>query len=269
MTRRIERALLLALFCGWATSRASAQGPPDLGTPVPSPEPAFQGIKHHASFMISGGFDLDVFGNFIEGGLGARDGHQIAVRQALPWPSVYIAVPRRAQASVGFGVFQHDEIVARASKADYVGGVIDDIGNLAGTAGNETVTIAFSQYHERAWEAGWRHYLVMTRRVKQYVNMLYGIRTVQPISGTYSTSGPEGTLGTLRLYDESRCKTVSLEMGLSVEVSHVGFFVEAGFRWQQKLNRQDNELAAWSLQPVNNTGLRFYIPAQFGIVFRL
>lgn len=284
MTSPRRRVLVMTILCGSLTLPILAQGqaapapPPAGGAAKPGQAPGqaplaledrYLGLKHHASFAISGGFDLDFIGDIINGGLGSIDDRQIAVRQAQPWPEVYVALPKRAQASVGFALFQHDEIVARVSQAHYVSEPLGNAGNFAGTAGNETITVNFSDYRERAWEVGWRHYLIATRTFKQYGNILFGVRTVDPIRATIIASGPENTLGTVRMYGRSKCNTVTLEMGLSVERGHFGLYTEVGLHWQNKLTRDDTDLVPWLLQPINNNGPRVYMPLQFGLVFRL
>jgi hypothetical protein len=275
MTTRATRTLIVIVFAGLGLAApARAQAPAGGQLPPAAPielkaQDAVPGLKYHASFQISTGFDLDVLGNIINGALGTIGTSQIAIRQARPYPDIYVTVPKRSQVTAGFGVFQHDEIIGRISRATYTADPLTDAGNFAGAAGNETVAVAFSPYREKTWEVGWRRYFVMTRRAKQYANFLYGVRTVDPISGVFSVSGPEGTLGTARMYDRSKLKSFSLEVGLTYEMAHAGLYVEFGGRWQQKLKRIDDDLAVWGLQEANNTGIRFYMPLQFGVLFRL
>ncbi len=269
---RAMRSLLRSVVVGGTllaavTSPVLAQGV--IGPPAGAmlPKPNIKGVKYHVSLMVSGGFDMDLFGDFVEGQLGLHDGHQLAIREPRPWPDVYVKVPRRRQATVGFGVFKKDEIIARVSKADYTATPMTDAGSYAGDTANEPMTLAVSPYHERSLEFGWRHYLVMTPRVKQFANIVFGHRTIQPISGVLSI--PEGTLGTVRLYDRSRVKTFSLEIGLSVEAAHMGVFVNSGIRWSHRLSRNDTDLIDFGLTKINNSGPRIYMPLQFGLLFRL
>lgn len=265
-----RRAVFLAVFIAVAPGArdARAQQPPPGALRLAASEPPVT-VKYHASFLLSGGFDLDVIGNIVEGALGERDGDQVALRQSLPWPDVYVSVPKRADLALGFGVFQKDEVVLRLSRATYTSDPVTDAGNFVGRTGDGTLTLKVSQYRERAWEVGWRHYLVLTRRFKQYANIMYGRRTVEPISADFVVSGPTGSVGTFRLYDRATIPTFSLEIGLSWEKGHLGVFGQIGGRWQQKLKRNDDDLVVWGLQPVNNTTARFYMPMQCGVVFRL
>lgn len=266
---RVAMMVLAAAAGLLSASEARAQQAPAPGAFQLIPAEPLQSVRYHASFMLSGGFDLDVFGNVLEGALGARDRAQLAVRQSVPWPDVYVAVPKRAELTVGFGVFRKDEVVLRLSHTTYTSEPLQDAGNYVEPGAAGDLTVGVSRYRERSWEIGWRHYLVLTRRVKQYANMIYGIRTVDPISADFLVSEPVGRIGTFRLYDRSEVPTISLELGLTFEAAHVGVFAQVGGRWQGKLRRNDDELAAWSLQGVNNTGPRLYIPLQFGVLFRL
>ena len=201
----------------------------------------------------------------MEGGL-RQGGNAVAVRQAAAYR---ISASRAETELVGYGLFQRDEIIARVSRATYTSDPLEQAGNFAGSAGRGDLTVTFSQYRERTWEVGWRHYLVMTRRAKQYANMIYGIRTVDPISAAFVVSDPVGSIGTFKLYDRSKLQTFSLEVGLTLEAAHVGVFAQVGARFQQRLTRNDEDLKLWSLEPVNDTGMRFYMPLQFGVLLRL
>lgn len=248
---------------------ARAQQP----TPPPGafllPQETLKGIKHHASFMLSGGFDLDVIGNVVEGALGQQGSTQIAVTQSLPWPDVYVAVPKRVEFVAGFGIFQKDEIIGRVSRTTYTADPVEKAGNYAGPGQAGDVTLNATPYRERSWEIGWRHYMVVKPRAKQYVNIVYGVRTVDPISVDFRAAEPVGHLGTLRAYGQSRPKTFGLELGLTFEAGHVGVFAQVGARFVQRLQQQDDELAGWKLEAVNDTGTRFYMPLQFGLLLRL
>jgi hypothetical protein len=270
-SRLVRRALLALLPCACVAVPASAQQPtPPGGGLMLTTQDTFKGIKNHVSFMLSGGFDLDVFGDVISGALGQRaDGAELAIRATRPYPDVYVALPRRAQIALGFGLTQHNEIVARLSKATYTSEPLTDAGNFVGPEGEGGVTMDVSQCRERSWEVGWRHYMMMTKRVKQYANILGGVRTIQPISAAISTE-PTGPIGDFRLYDLSKVKTLAVEVGLTVELKgHAGVFAEVGAHAQQKLKRDDEDLKTWGLEPVNNTGGRFYMPFQVGFIFRL
>jgi hypothetical protein len=203
------------------------------------------------------------------GVLGTQNGTQIAIRQARPWPDIYVTIPKRVEATIGFAVFQKDEVLARIGRATYTSDPMTDAGNYATVQATGDVTLTMSQYRERAMELGWRHYLVMTRGVKQYANFTYGIRTVDPMSATLVANDGSQNFGTFRLYDRSRLRTMSLEIGLTYDIGHAGLFAEVGGRWQQRLARQDDDLIPWSMQELNNTGPRFYMPLQFGVLFRL
>ena len=266
MIRRVLGPFLLAVAL-LLPSTARGQQPPAGAFRMPAAP--VRPIRHHISFMLSGGFDLDVFGNVIEGALGQRGGAQVAVRQSVAWPDIYVAVPKRADFSVGFGVFKKDEVVARVSRAIYTSEPLTDAGNYAGGGLVGDLTIDVSQYRERAWEIGMRHYLVLTPKVKQYANFMWGVRTIEPISANLVVSEPTGSIGTFRLYDQSKVKTISLEIGLTFEFGRVGLFAQVGGRYVYRLKRNDDELAEWSLQALNNSGSRFYMPAQFGVLFRL
>jgi len=270
IARRLSRLIAVIVFSGIAAPvlAQTPAGQPPKPIELKSNEGVLS-LKYHATFQISGGFDLDVLGNVINGAIGAIDGQPTAIRQARPYPDVYVDVPKRAQISVGFGVFSRDEIIGRLSRATNPSQPLTDAGNIATPGGSKDLTVTFSPYREHAWEVGWRRYFVMTRRAKQYANFVYGVRTVDPISATFGITGADGTLGVARFYDRSKLKSFSLELGLTYEIAHIGLYAEVGGRWQQKLKRTDEDLATWSLQAANDTGIRFYMPLQFGVLFRL
>jgi hypothetical protein len=279
-----KTALSFVLACLWSLllqANALAQAP----TPVPvpagqTPTPGQSGdsalaerdlpsLRGRFSFGISTGFDMDVFGDILNGGLGKRDGQSAAIAVPRPWPDVYVKVPRRTQATIGFSPLKRREVVFRLSKADYVADPFE-AGSYAGegAAATTPLTANFTVYRERSWEVGIRHYFIITRRAKQYANIFYGVRTIDPISASFKAdSGVD--MGTFRLYDKTKARAISLELAISVEYGRAGVFVEGGIRWQQRLKRNDDDLAAWDWKILNNTGPRIYMPLNFGVVFRL
>ena len=268
MTRPAFVPVMLTAATLLLADTASAQQPAPQTLQL-APKAAPGGVKYHASFMLSGGFDLDAFGTVLEATLGSQGSAQVAVRQSVAWPDIYVTVPKRAEFSVGFGIFQKDEIVARISRATYTSDPLADAGNFASPSAFGDLTVDVSQYREQSWEIGLRHYLVNTPRIKQYANIMYGVRTVQPISANLTGSDGVGSIGTFRLYEQAKLKSYSLEMGLTFEFGHVGVFAQVGGRFVERLKRTDEDLATWSLEALNNSGSRFYMPAQFGVLFRL
>lgn len=262
----LRRVLFLAI-AGVLIARAAGAQPP--GGLVLRPQDTFKGLKGHVSVMLSGGFDLDVFGDVVTGVLGHRDDAQLAIRAPRPWPDLYVAIPKRVEVAVGYAVTQKLEVVGRFSRANYTSQPLRDAGSFASLLGEGTVTLDLTPYRERSWEIGVRKHMKMTRRSKQYANLMYGLRTVEPIAAGISTTAPEGTIGTFRFYDRSKVKSISIEVGFTFEFGHVGLFTQVGARVQGRLKRIDEDLAPWSLELANNTGGRFYMPLQAGVLFRL
>jgi hypothetical protein len=258
--------LLCALFA-LSSTPALAQAPPAGGLRLTAEDP-FKGVKNQVSFVLSGGFDMDVIGNVANGALGGRDTTQVAIKQTLPWTDVYTSVPRRAELVVGFGLRQKDEIVVRLSRATYADGLAVDAGNYVDDEGNVVLDLEVSPYKEQSWEIGLRHYMKMTPKVKQYVNLMYGNRIIQPMTMVFRPVDREPG-APLRLYDKSTVKTFGLEMGLTRERGRAGVFLQIGARFVRRMKRNDEDLALWKLEFVNNTGVRFYMPVQFGVLFRL
>jgi hypothetical protein len=262
----VRRLLLLCAVCTLWAAPALAQAPAG-GVRLTGEDP-FRGVKNQVSFLLSGGFDMDVIGNIANGALGGRDTTQVAIKQALPWTDVYTSIPRRAELAVGFGLREKDEIVLRLSRATYPTGLAADAGNYVDDDGNVILDVEISPYKERSWEIGLRHYMKMTPKVKQYVNLMYGNRMIQPIDAVLLPRD-RAPLDTIRLYDRSTVKTFGLEMGLTREYARMGVFVQVGARFVRRMKRNDEDLAPWRLEFVNNTGVRFYMPLQFGALFRL
>lgn len=233
----ITAAIVCGMLAAAAPARAQQAAPvqliPDEKTPP---------IKHHATFTLSGGFDLDVIGSIVTGALGQKDDAQLAIRQTLPWPDLFVTLPKRAEFSAAFGVFEKDEAVVRLSKASYAADPLTDAGNFAGRAGDGVLTLQLSEYREQSWEIGFRHYLMNKSKAKQYANLMYGRRDIDAMSMRLSAPSPIGPIGTFRLYEKSSVPTFSLEVGMTWEFGHVGVFGQVGGRWVSRMKRDDTDL---------------------------
>src|SRR5581483_8978990 len=163
MTRRVEHhrgaaaaaRLVFAALSVLVPAAAIAQQQPPPGRPGGTALIAkddYKGIKHQFSFAISGGFDLDVLGDLVNGSLGQQGDTQVAIRQAQAWPDIYVAVPKRAELTIGYAVFERDEVIARVGRATYTSDPLTTAGNYATPLATGDVTLAMTQYRERAWE---------------------------------------------------------------------------------------------------------------------
>ncbi len=265
----IRRALVVAAIASvWMTSSASAQ---QAGLPPPAPnkiaEQAQFSVKHHFSFFLSGGWDLDVIGNLLKQTEGSFNGQQVIIEPPqTAYTDIYVATPKRGEAAVGFGISKRSEIVFRVSQARY------QSSPAAIGAPNDALTVSMTPYREQSLELGLRHYFATGRTFRRYANFMFGQRKIDALSGTFTgdpTFLTDPNIGVLRLYGASTVPSISLEFGQTYETKHIGIFLEGGMRWQQRLNRIDDDLTPLGLQLANNTGGRLYIPLQFGVLFRL
>ena len=257
---------------------AAAQGPPP-GAPASLP-PTELGIKGRLSIMASGGLDLDVFGEVVNFGLSCNNDltegptaciqqqRIIQVDRVLHYPDVYVSVPKRLNASVGFGIFQKDELIVQVSRSSSAAEPGIDVGNFISPEGNRSLFGTFTTYKDTAIEGGLRHYLKATGRAKSYVNLTYGRRMVEAITADLIAAGSDGDLGTIRLYDKATLSTASAVFGITLERGLIGAYLEAGFRWTARLVRQDGDLRPLALEAINNSGPRVFMPANIGLMLR-
>lgn len=274
---RITRALLCAgLLC--VSSVAAAQGPPPQD-PLALP-PTELGIKYRLSLMVSGGFDLDVFGEVVTIGLSCNNDitegptaciqqqRIVQVDQLLHYPDVYISTQRRGTATAGFGIFQKDELIVQVSRSSSAAELGIRLGNFISPEGTRVLRATFSTYKDQSIEGGLRHYLRAVGRSKSYVNLLYGRRKVEAITADLAATGSDGNLGTVRFYDKATLPTAAVVFGVTYEKGIVGLYVEAGFRWTGKLVKQDGDLSALGVDMINDTGSRIFMPANVGLLVR-
>lgn len=275
---RIASVGLLAGLCLSVAVGAQAQGPPP--GPVAALPPVELGIKYRLSVMVSGGLDLDVFGEVAVPGVSCdvtvtegptacnNQARIVQSSRALHYPDVYVATPKRWHASVGFGIFQKDELIVQVSgnRATAEENIV--LGEVLTGAGNTPLRATFTTYEDLAIEGGWRHYFRAVGRSKSYVNLLYGRRTVEAITADLIAAGADGDLGTVRFYDKANLKTAAIVFGVTYERFPIGIFVEAGFRWTARLARQDADLSALGVPTFNDTGSRIFMPANVGLMLR-
>jgi len=257
---------------------AAAQGPPP-GTPAALP-PTELGIKGRLSIMASGGLDLDVFGEVVTFGLSCNNDlttgptaciqqqRIIQVERVSHYPDVYVSVPRRLNASIGFGIFQKDELIVQVSRSRSAADPGIRVGTLITAQGNRPLRGTFTTYEDRSIEGGLRHYLKPTGRAKSYVNITYGRRMVEAITADLVATGSDGNVGTVRFYDKATLSTASVVFGVTIERGLIGGYLEGGFRWTPKLVRQDDDLRPLGIEMINNTGPRTSMPVNVGLLLR-
>lgn len=277
VTAHISRALLCASVLSLA-SVAAAQGPPPAD-PAALP-PTELGIKYRLSLMVSGGLDLDVFGEVVTFGLSCNNEitegpaacnqqtRIVQVDQVLHYPDVYIATPKRFTATAGFGIFRKDELLIQVSRNTSTAEANIRVGNLITGEGSRPLRAAFTTYKDQSIEGGLRHYLKAVGRSKSYVNLLYGRRMVEAITADLAATGTDGNLGTVRFYDKATLSTAAIVFGATYEKGIFGGYLEAGFRWTAKLAGQDGDLSALGVDMINDTASRIFMPANIGILVR-
>jgi hypothetical protein len=245
-----------------AFAQTAGQQPPPIGPTTRTKPHESWSLKGHLSLQVSGGFDLDVFGNILAVSQGKPTPSQSLIVSTTAYPDTYVKTPRRAEAAVGFGIFARDEVFARVSRTQYSATPLNVGVDRAGMAAT------LSLYKEQSVEVGLRHYFNTGTKRRTYVAISGGQRKINPLSGEFAPLLGD-SLGTLRLYDASKVKTISVEFGFTYEMKHLGVYFEGGVRWQDKLTRQDADLTVWGLDTANDTGGRLYMPVQFGFLFRL
>ena len=275
---RVVGCGLTALGSLLVATVAAAQGPPP-DNPAALP-PVEVGIKGRLSLMASGGVDLDVFGEVVSFGLSCNndisEGPTACIQQQriiqmdriLHYPDVYVSIPKRLNASVGFGIFQKDELIVQVSRSRSAAEPGIDTGNVISAEGNRPLFGTFTEYEDTSIEGGIRHYLKPAGRTKSYVNLTYGRRMVEAITADLAGAGNDGNLGTIRFYDKATLSTASVVFGLTVERGLLGAYLEAGFRWTANLVRQDDDLRPLAIEGINNTGPRTSMPVNVGLMVR-
>jgi len=257
-------AVIVALLAALATAApASAQAPgqgsrTDIG--------GTQGaqtfnVRGHLIVWGSMGLDLDLIGDVTASSLGSIRGTSMLI-DATAYPDVYVRTQRRRSVGVGFGVFQKAEIFARYQEANNPAASVI-IGQF-GTSSNG-FGVGFDNYKDRMIDFGIRKYLASPRASRVYFALAGGMKTVEPLSMTMQVPG--GNVRT-ELYGKSRIPSVGLEFGLTLEYHKIGMFAEGGFRYQKRLTRNDDDLALYKLQDVNNTGIRIFLPTTIGLLVR-
>lgn len=224
-------------------------------------------VKGHFSVFGGAGLDLDVIGDVTASARGTIRGTSAAI-QAAAYPDVYVKTQRRRYVGASFGFKRKTEIMARYQEAN------NPAANVSlGAFGIATngFSVQLDDYHDRLIEFGLRHYMATPKRTRQYFSILGGMKTVDAIG--MEMRPPGGPIRTA-LYSKSRIPSIGLEFGVSVEYGHLGIFLESGVRWQQRLKRDDTELALYQVAAgdffteANNTGSRIFMPATLGLHFR-
>lgn len=218
-------------------------------------------VKNHLIVWGSMGLDLDVIGDVTAGALGTVRDTQTLV-SATAFPDVYVKTPRRRYLGVGFGAFDKTEIFARYTEANNPAATV-----IIGQFGSSSTTfpVVFDNYKDRMVEFGLRKYIATPKASRQYFALVGGMKTVEPLGAILQIPG--GSVRT-ELYSKSRIPSIGLEFGISLEWHKMGIFLESGMHYQKRLTRNDNDLAQYGLETLNNTAVRIYIPVSAGLLVR-
>lgn len=275
---RVCARLGALLVCLCVAAPAFAQGPPQ--GPVASLGPTELGIKGRLTLMVSGGLDLDVFGDVVVPGVSCDPSvidvptacntqtRIIQAERPRHYPDVYVSTPKRWHASAGFGFAQKDELIVQISGNRSAAEENITIGEVLSGEGNRPLRATFTSYEDLAIEGGIRHYFRAVGRSKSYVNLLYGRRKVEAIAADLIATGNDGQIGTVRFYDAATLNTAAIVFGVTYERYLIKLFVEAGFRWTDKLAQQDDDLRQLGVDMINNSGSRLFMPASAGLLVR-
>ena len=242
--------------------------------------PVDTGVKGDFTLSLSGGLDLDFLGEVLGYGVScdpdvtegttacSQQTRILTVDRLVHWPDAYSTLPTRATATIGFGIFNKDELIVSVSMGRGTGVQGLRVGEVISLEGRRGMNVGFSEYKDRTFEGGLRHYLKAVGPVRGYVNLTYGIRQIEAITATFAGSGSDGNVGTLRLYDKATLPTAGIVFGASFSKGIAGFYVESGFRWTRRMVRQDDDLRPLAMETINNTTQRVFLPANLGFVIR-
>ena len=218
-------------------------------------------VRGHLIVWGAMGLDLDVIGNVTSGALGTLRGTNILV-DSTAYPDVYVRTQRRRYVGVGLGIFEKTELFARYQEASNPAATVV-IGQFG--AATNTFAINFDTYKDRLIEGGLRKYLASPKSSRVYFALSGGMKSVQPLGMTMQAPG--GNVPA-QLYGKSRVLSLGMDFGVTLESHKVGLFLEAGMRYQGRLNRNDSDLTAYGLQALNDTGMRLFMPATVGVLVR-
>lgn len=218
-------------------------------------------VRGHLIVWGAVGWDLDLIGSVTAQTAGAIRGTPTLIVETA-YPDVYVSTQQRRYIGIGYGISQRVEIFARYQQANNPAAAVD-IGRFATTA--NTFPITFENYKDRLFEGGIRKYIASPKSTREYFAIMGGMKRIDPFGMTMAVPG--GDVKTA-VYGASRVLSIGLELGVTVEYHRVGLFLESGFRYQGKLKRDDADLGQYGLDGVNNTGYRFFMPANIGLLVR-
>ncbi len=218
-------------------------------------------VRKHLIVWGAMGLDLDVIGDVTSQAVGTIRGTGVGV-QTTAYTDVYVRTPRRRYLGVGYGLFKKAEVFARYTEADNPAStvVVGQFGISSNTFG-----IAFDNYKDRMVEFGIRKYIATPKSSREYFALTGGMKTVEPIGITMQAPG--GNVRT-ELYSKSHMLSIGVEVGISLEFHKIGVFAESGMRYQKRLTRNDTDLLQYGLDGLNDTGIRIFMPANFGLLIR-
>ena len=134
-----------------------------------------------------------------------------------------------------------------------------------------TVRGKFDDYHELAFEGGYRHFYSLSGKFKPYAAVILGVRRVGKIEIDLSESTSGTTINNIKFFDKTVAYRAGFQAGFLYDFStSIAVGIETGVIYNSGLKADDTDLSsAESLAASNNGGGSLEIPltAKVNIAF--
>jgi hypothetical protein len=222
---------------------------------------AQDGVRGRTSLTLKGGVENSASGDLHEGGSGVVLGLPTSV-QSRSFDDVYKR-GFRFGAGLGYGVAENVEVIGNVTFGRQEAELLQ-VGTVAGLVLNGL----FTDYKDVTVEGGLRLHLGAGNPIAPYVNLVGGFRRVEAIPATFSVPAAGVVLADTPFYDASTVGLFGGDFGLGFNLGpNVSLGVEAGLRWQGKLNELEG-LAGTGLENLNDVGSRWTLPVSAALTFR-
>ncbi len=223
-------------------------------------------IAGRVSLSLQVGTQSELAGKIISGGTGSLLGKPTSVVDHT-YKDVY-KPEVRVQGSVGYGVSERWELVARVSR--YKSGrryETSKSGVVAGTFDDKPMYAFFSGYGEWSFELAARYYIAPQARLKSFIAPVAGLRSLDEVVVTLSMPDASAAVQNMPFTRAGRVPVFGLDLGFGFDLTERFFVgVDSGLRYQggpkpsrtfPELGPVDASEGRWTAPVVAMLGVRF------------
>jgi hypothetical protein len=229
---------------------------------IAAAQTAAQTTEHPWSVEFGLGWDNDITGDIIAGGIGQINGQNVVMTRST-YEDVY-GTGLHLKGGVGYMLHPKTELRVTLAFQSLGAAIVTPLGDI----GVSRLYGSFDDYQSVSLDFGVRKYHDVSDNVELYGEGALGIGFIDSIEAVLVAPGANLVGKTADLYDRTAAFVFSVNGGLLYKTSnHIGIFGQLGFRRTTGLSEADN-LVGTGLETINDKSGRWSMPIVMGIRYK-